>query len=348
MTKTAKLLKWTVIAAAVLVVAYIAIGSWQAASLLDATLRVGAPTAQSSGWPAPQSPADIGYEGDPQQAYGYTFQDVELSGELGDLAAWLIPASQENATAPWAIFVHGIGGRRENGYRFLPTFHEAGLPVLMISYRNDSNQPADPSGLYAFGLTEWRDLETAVQFAMENGAPSIIVVAESMGGGIVGQFLRQSDTAASLSAIVLDAPAIDFHAILTDQIERMDLPLAPILALGALWFSGLSEPVHLADALTTDEFAAFGEPIFLSHGFSDSVVPIGSSDALVGRREHVTQYLQTGSDHIQSWKADPARYEAALKGFSHNAQGARLARTNSLVAAGPYVTSSEHFGHFHL
>lgn len=315
MTKAAKLLKWAAITAAVLVVGYVVIGSWQAASLLDATLRVGAPTAQSSGWPAPEGPADIGYEGDPQQAYGYAFQDVQLSGELGDLAAWLIPASQENANAPWAIFVHGIGGRRENGYRFLPTLHEAGLPVLMISYRNDSDQPADPSGLYAFGLTEWRDLETAVQYATENGAPSVIVVAESMGGGIVGQFLRQSDAATSLSAIVLDAPAIDFHAILTDQIERMNLPLAAILARGALWFSGLSEPMHLADAVTTDEFAAFGEPIFLSHGFTDSVVPIGSSDALVARRLNVTEYLRTGADHIQSWKADPARYEAALSGF---------------------------------
>ena len=150
MTKRAKLLNWMAIAAAVLVVGYVVIGSWQAANLLDNTLRVGAPTAQSSGWPAPQGPADIGYEGDPQQAYGYTFRNVELSGELGDFAAWLIPASEETADAPWAIFVHGIGGRRENGYRFLPTLHEAGLTVLMISYRNDSDQPADPSGLYAF------------------------------------------------------------------------------------------------------------------------------------------------------------------------------------------------------
>ena len=136
-----------------------------------------------------------------------------------------------------------------------------------------------------------------------------------MGGGIAGQFLRQSDAAASLSAIVLDAPAIDFNAILTNQIERMNLPLAPILARGALWFSGLAEPVQLADVVTTDEFAEFEGPIFLSHGFADSVVPIGSSDSLVAKREHVTEYLRTESDHIQSWKADPARYEAALSAF---------------------------------
>ena len=40
-------------------------GSWQAANFLQASLAVGGPTAQGSGWPAPESPADIGYTGDP-------------------------------------------------------------------------------------------------------------------------------------------------------------------------------------------------------------------------------------------------------------------------------------------
>ncbi|WIY51535.1 alpha/beta hydrolase [Devosia sp. YIM 151766] len=306
---------WALGAAVILGAGYIVVGSWQAANLLDGTLRVGAATAQNSGWPAPESPADIGYEGDPENAYGYTFQDVVLEGQLGNLPAWLIPAKEPSASQPWAIFVHGIGGRRENGYRFLPTLHEAGLPVLMISYRNDGDAPSDPSGLYAFGLTEWQDLETAVRYATDNGAPTIIVVAESMGGGIVGQFLRQSDASSSISAIILDAPAIDFRALITAQIERMNLPLAPILARGALWFSERSVPVRLADAVTVDEFAEFQGPLFLSHGFADSIVPIHSSDDLVARRAYVTEYLRTEADHIQSWKVSPARYEASLSDF---------------------------------
>ena len=315
MNRIVKLIISAAIAVVVLIVGYVIFGSWQAANLLDNTLRVGTPTAQSSGWPAPESPADIGYEGDPQQAYGYGFESVVLDGQLGELPAWLIPAATANANAPWVIFVHGIGGRRENGYRFLPTLHDAGLPVLMISYRNDSDAPADPSGLYAFGLTEWQDLDTAVRYATDNGAPSAIVVAESMGGGIVGQFLRHSDAAGSISAIILDAPAINFQATLVDQIEQMRLPLAPALARGALWFNGRLAPVHLADAETTDEFAEFVGPLFLSHGFADRIVPISSSDALVAQRAYVTEYLRTESDHIQSWKVDPARYEASLGGF---------------------------------
>ena len=310
-----RIIGWSAAAVATLSLAYVVVGSWQAANLLDSTLRVGAPTAQSSGWPAPEEPVDIGYEGDPRQAYGYTFENVTLSGELGDLPAWLISPQRPDASAPWAIFVHGIGGRRENGYRFLPTLRQVGFPVLMVSYRNDSDAAADPSSLYAFGLTEWRDLDTAVRYAMENGAPSVVLVAESMGGGIVGQFLRHSDVADTASAVILDAPAIDFLAVLTRQMDHMHLPLAPVLARGALLISDWKTPIRLGDADTTAELASYPGPVFLSHGFADSIVPIGSSDTLVSERTHVTEYLRTGSDHIQSYKVDPSRFVASLTAF---------------------------------
>lgn len=225
--------------------------------------------------------------------------------------------------------MHGIGGRRENGYRFLPTLHKAGFPVLLISYRNDSDAANDPSAMYAFGLTEWQDLDTAVRYATDNGAPSVVLVAESMGGGIVGQFLRHSNFAANASAIVLDAPATDFHAVLTGQIEHMHLPLASVLARGALLISGWQTSIHLNDADTTTEFASFAGPVFLSHGFTDRVVPIVSSDHLVSRRANVTEYLRTSSDHIQSWKVDPVRFEASLTAF------AAISRTPAINRPGP-------------
>ncbi len=315
MLTSRKLITWILGGATLLVCGYLVVGSWQGARILEQTLRVGAATAQNSGWPAPQRPEDIGYEGDPNAAFGYSFETVGIDGELGSMPAWLVPAASSDSAEPWAIFVHGIGGRRENGYRFLPTLHEAGLPVLLISYRNDSDAPADPSGLYAFGLTEWRDLEAAVNYAMAAGAPSVIIVAESMGGGIAGQFLQRSDSAAAVSAVVLDAAANDFAGIVAAQMQQMKLPLAPWLAQGALWFSGITAPIRLADAETVGTFAAFDGPLFLSHGSTDRVVPVSSSDALVAQRQDVTSYFRTEADHIQSWHADPARYDANLSAF---------------------------------
>jgi pimeloyl-ACP methyl ester carboxylesterase len=310
-----KIVAWGVAATLVLIGVYVVGGSWMASRELSGALRVGAPTAQGNGWPTPQGPADIGYVGDPRQAYGYAFDAVGLAGELGVLPAWLVPPASGDLDRPWAIFVHGIGGRRENGYRFLPMLRDAGYPVLMISYRNDSGAPADPGGFYAFGLTEWRDLDAAVQYARGRGATSVVLVAESMGGSIAGQFLRRSDHAGAVSAIALDAPATDFGATLEDQLEIRGLPLAPVLTRGALWFSGLTMPVRLADAVTLGDFARFGKPLYLSHGFIDSVVPISSSDELVSRRGAATEYLRTRADHIQSWKVDPERYEASFRAW---------------------------------
>jgi uncharacterized protein len=296
--------------------AFLAYGSWQAASLLQTILTVGGPTAQGDGWPVPQIPADIGYAGDPRQAYGYRFDDIRLGSEVGDLPAWLVPPAEGGVSAQrWAIFVHGIGGRRENGYRFLPTLHDAGLPVIMMSYRNDEGAPASKEGIYAFGLTEWRDLEAAVEYALDHGAGSVLIVAESMGGAIAGQFLRRSRLARQVSAIILDAPALDFPALVAAQIGRDGIPFAGGIAHGGFLILRQRIGLDFSQAYTLPEFASFSGPLFLSHGAGDQVVPVASSDRLVSERSAPTEYLRTEADHIQSWKANPDAYDRALAAF---------------------------------
>lgn len=305
---------------ATLAVGYFGVGGWITANILADTLRVGAPTAQGSGWPAPQRPADIGYAGDPQAAFGYTFEEVSLQTDLGPAPAWLVPAETPAAGQRWAIFIHGIGGRRENGYRFLPVLHDAGLPTLMLSYRNDEGAPKDPSGLYAFGLTEWQDLAVGVQYALDNGASDVVLVAESMGGGITGQFLRHSPLASSVSAIVLDAPALKLSPMVEAAIGSIGLPFPSALTSLGTWISGMTLPVNFGNADVTDELANYAGPLFLSHGHGDRIVPVSGSDALIMRRAAVTDYLRTRADHILSWKEDPARYDAALAGFLQSLQ----------------------------
>lgn len=313
MTMTRRL-RGILVAVLAAVVIFLVVGSWQTAANLEATVRVGAATAQGSGWPTPQGPADIGYVGDPRAAFGFDFEDVAVRTDLGDAPAWLVPPAPA-AAKTWAIIVHGIGGRRENGYRFLPTFREAGMPTLLISYRNDEGTPAAPDGFYAFGLSEWHDLDAAVRFALGRGARSIVLLGESMGGGIVGQFLCHSEQAPQVKAIVLDAPAVDFSAIMVAEMRRMKIPLAGLLARGGIWLTALRTSIDFADANVTNAFADFPGPLFISHGTIDRIVPVATSDRLVSERKAPTEYLRTGADHIQSWKENPSRYDAALLAF---------------------------------
>ncbi|MBX3569026.1 MAG: alpha/beta hydrolase [Rhizobiaceae bacterium] len=287
---------------------------WTVAGFADRVLTIGSPIAQGVGEPAAGRPEDIGYSGDPLLAFGYPFQAVDLAGELGPTPAWLV-APETRSGDRWAIFVHGIGGRRENGYRFLPALRSLGLPTLMISYRGDPEAPAAPDGRYALGLTEWRDLDAAVRFAREGGARSIVLVAESMGGAIVGQFLRRSSQAADIDALVLDAPMIDLAATLAAILRARGIPLPRTVAAVALKIEGRRNSIDLSQADVTPEVAAFPGPLFLSHGSADRIVPVATSDGLAEARGGSTTYVRTAADHIKSWKIDPGEYETRLKTF---------------------------------
>lgn len=210
---------------------------------------------------------------------------------------------------------HGIAGAREDGYRALSILSEAGYPVLLITYRNDQGAPADPAGAYAFGLTEWRDLEAAVEWMTERGHAKIVLVAESMGGGIAGQFLSRSSEADRVVALALDAPALDVRAVLAHVAERIGLPLPSVVApVAELWLAALG-PVDLRQARVVDVVAEFDGPLFLAHGTADGIVPASISDEVEARRDAPTFGIRTAGDHLMSFAEDEAGYRAAFDTF---------------------------------
>lgn len=297
---------------------FLGFGAVKTSQFLSQTLTVGAPTAQGEGggWPAPEGPTDIGYRGDPGAAFGFPFEEVAIETDLGAMPAWLVePEGGVTQGARWAIFVHGIGGRRENGYRFLPTLRDAGMPVLMIAYRNDEGALPSTEGLYAFGLSEWQDLDAAVRFADGAGAGPILLVAESMGGAIVGQFLRRSDQASRVDAIALDAPALDLPGLVANNIAGAGVPMSGLVARAGLRLFGWERGLDFASTRTIDELADFPGPVFLSHGARDRLVPVSVSDELADARTGRIDYLRTEADHIQSYKENPERHDTALRAF---------------------------------
>ncbi|MEA2024007.1 MAG: hypothetical protein U9N79_06910 [Actinomycetota bacterium] len=121
---------------------------------------------------------------DPGRSFGYDYTTVQYASELGPMDAWIMPGT----TDQWAMFVHGKGVDQREGLRVLPSLHEAGMPVMLITYRNDAGQPDDPSGLYRYGQTEWRDLEDAMEHARDQGAESFLLIGKSTGGAVVTSF----------------------------------------------------------------------------------------------------------------------------------------------------------------
>jgi uncharacterized protein len=293
---------------------YLAITAWFIANSSANVLAAGPLATALAQAEQPEDPLVIGYLGTPMEALGLPFQTIAIETPLGPAEAWLVPAAGPEVGR--AIYVHGIAGTRENGFRQLSILHEAGWTVLLTTYRNHDGAPPSPDGQYALGLNEWPDLEAAVAYlAPDPGGPGLLVAADSMGAAVLGQFLAQSPQADRVAAIALDSPAISFSAV-TGQLAKVSgYPLPGATA----WVAGRILPritnLPLDQAEVAGVFAAFEGPLFIAHGAGDLIVPIAPSQALAEARSAPTTTLWTGADHLGSHAEDPAAYRTAILAF---------------------------------
>ncbi len=273
--------------------------------------------------PRPSDPVIIGYRGDPQAAFGYQFETTTYPTELGDAEAWVIPDREPSEL--WAIFVHGIGGIRENGYRIVQVLHEAGVPVVLITYRNDDGAPMSEDGLYSFGLTEWRDLEAAVDWTVARGAQRVVIAAESMGAAITGQYLKRGANTQRIAGLALDAPALDFPAVVYAGGKRYWVPFSDMVATAALEISKWQRR-DLRDAVSLDAVAAFDRPLFVAHGTRDPLVPFSISERLSQARPDIIFVRNDADRHPRSFEADQATYRAQLNAWIRTVQANQAGR----------------------
>lgn len=265
-------------------------------------------------------------------ALGLPFQDVNYDCPGGRCPAWYVPG----AGTTWAVLVHGRGATRSEPLRALAIMHDAGLPALDITYRNDVGAPADPSGEYRYGQAEWHDLAAAIDYAHAHGAARVVLFGSSMGGAIVAAFLEQPGSAVGVAAVVLDAPMLDFARTVDLAASQRHLPLV-----------GLPIPQALTTA--AERIAAwryhidYGHldyrgrrwltvPAVIFHGTADATVPISTSNEFArANPDTVTEVAVPGAGHLESWNVDQAHYREVVK--------ALLARVLGAVAPDRHDTS---------
>lgn len=250
------------------------------------------------------------FSGDPRQAFGIPYEDIEIEGELGPMSAWSISGRRDT----WAIVVHGINSTPQVGLRMVPALRRAGLPTLLITYREDLDAPPSPDGFHHMGLTEWRDLQAAARYALDHGARRLVLAGYSMGGALVTQFMQHSPLAPKVSSLVLDAPALDWQRILEFNTTEMGLP--GFMALPVEWAIGARIDVDWNDLNALEHPEDFQLPILLFHGEDDAVVPISlSQDFAAELPRWVTYYPASEAGHCEAWNVDPQLYSRRLGNF---------------------------------
>lgn len=243
---------------------------------------------------------------------GLPFQTVTYRSPLGDMEAWLVPGGSPDT---WAIHCHGWAAERRELVRMLPAFNRHGITSLVIDYRNDPDRPADPSGRHRFGLTEWEDLEAAVQWMLDRGAEQVVLAGCSTGGALVMSFLERSRLAEAVTGIVLDAP----NLVLSEVVRHGtgDMRATPLMIDFGMWIAHLRWGIDWEATNFVERASQIVRiPALVFHGTSDQTVPISVSrrlEALVPKLVELVESPAAG--HVMSWNADPERYERYLANF---------------------------------
>jgi len=251
------------------------------------------------------------HEENPKANLDLNYHDVSFESELGTLTGWHIPED----TNHWIIGIHGHRSYRTETMRFVPTFRKCGLNVLLSDYRNDENAPIDKGGYHMFGLTEWPDLESAVNFCKANGAEKIFLMGHSMGGAILMKYLLESPTASIISGAILESPALDLNKII--EMKAAEIPLLPRGAeypvkklvsrmVGLRW-------EDLNYLKRTEELST---PMLLIHSQADETVPVSLSDQLATQRPDIVTYLRLENAlHAAAWNTDKEVVESSIGTF---------------------------------
>lgn len=256
---------------------------------------------------------------------GYPYRDVAIETPLGRAPAWLIPADGD-AAKRWVINVHGRGVRRSETLRAVTPFRDAGYTSLLVSYRNDGDAPRSEDYRYALGDREWRDIEPAMQFAIDHGAEELVLMGWSMGGATVLQAQTRSPLGAKVIGIVLESPVVDWIATLDFQAAIRGLPA--IVRWGVLqlysqpWgrlFTGLAEPLDLQRLDFVRRARELTLPILILHSDDDGFVPSTASRALaVARPDIVTYEAFDSARHTKLWNYDRDRWVGAISDWLKN------------------------------
>ena len=249
------------------------------------------------------------------------WENVLIGSSSGPCPAWLFPAAPDApASDIWVIQIHGRGGNRAECLRAVPVFHSLGMPNLVVSYRNDGEGPRTRAGAYALGASEWRDVDSAISYALRHGARRVLLMGWSMGGAIALQAAVTSGNRAAIAGLVLESPVVDWRSVLRFQARELGVrdPL-PELAMGVLsspvtarW-SGADHAIQFdrLDMLArAEELAA---PMLILHSDDDGFVPSDASHALSeARADLVTMPHFAGARHAKLWNYDQSGWTSAI------------------------------------
>ena len=250
----------------------------------------------------------------PESVSNLDYEIISYTSDLGEFPSYLTTEGDKGIV----IFIHGFRGdysREVFALMRSGDLNELGYRSMIISYRNDRGVPKDPSGIYQYGTTEWKDIDGAIDEALKY-TDNVILFGTSGGGGPISSWLQNVGDRNKVSGIIYEAPVISFW----ESVEVNGAARFPWLPSQLFsYFKIITQLRYGVDFSAMDFREAVIEseiPVLLFHGDDDEWVPVEMSDYIASMRTTNLTYVRYENvGHVTSWNADPARYVRELSTF---------------------------------
>ena len=250
----------------------------------------------------------------PKSVSGLDYETIYYQSDLGEFPAYLTNEGDKGIV----IFVHGFRGdysREVFAKMRAGEIVDMGYRSMIISYRNDRGLPKDPSGIFQYGTTEWKDIDSAINKALEF-TDNVVLFGTSGGGGPISSWLENVGDENKIKGIIYEAPVINFwESVEVNGAARY--PWVPSQLFG--YFKIFTEVRYGVDFQKMDFTNAVINseiPVLLFHGDDDEWVPVEMSDFVAKNRDKNFTYIRYENvGHVTSWNADPDNYVYQLSLF---------------------------------
>lgn len=252
-----------------------------------------------------------GFLGEVPSDFGLTYRTIYIDGR----PAWEISPEIADRSI-WVIHVHGLGSSRQQCLRGVDVFERLGFKSLIPTYRTSLDLGRHTAPRSDLGISEWRDVAAAADYATDRGASAVIYVGWSLGASIV---LRAASEAARVpvAGAVLISPALDWPAIINSALQRAGLPVwlrRWTIANFNTVRGPASQSIKWQDMPATSSSTDPQFPTLVFHGSADQSVPVDCSRCYAARHSQKVSYYEfQNAHHTLEWNTAPEVWEQAVQ-----------------------------------
>ncbi|WP_394941200.1 alpha/beta hydrolase family protein [Psychromicrobium sp. YIM B11713] len=245
------------------------------------------------------------------------YKDVFVPTAYGEAPAWLLEGDPRGT---WVIHIHGSWTDRSIMLRDVDAFRGWGFSSLVPTFRSDPEVIPRQGSSSHLGQTEWRDIESAINYALSEGAKNIVLSGWSLGGTMALLAAENSVHRDKIVGVVLVGPVTSWRQTIIAGAARAGVPeFAARLLIKLLGFStfskllALEEPIDFRLLEWSDTPGRLQTPTLILHSKADKEVPWELSDRFQkGNPVYATLVTLPDSLHTQEWNTAPEQFVRVL------------------------------------